>query len=60
MAKPTDSKPVTEGSTPSTPAMYSTWVIEHSVFYIYSVDWVYDIELESPKNLQLRLQMHNN
>lgn len=61
MAKPTDSKPVTEGSSPSTPAKeYSTWVIEHSVFYLYSVDWVYDIEHESPKDLQMRMLLHDN
>ncbi len=60
MAKPTDSKPVTEGSTPSTPAIYATWVIEHSVFYIYSVDWVYDIDYESPKEFRQRMKLHDN
>ncbi len=60
MAKPTDSKPVTEGSNPSTPAIYSTWVIEHSVLYLYGIDWVYNIDYESPKALRQRMKLHLN
>ena len=39
---------------------YSTWLIEHSVFYLYDIDWVYDIELWSPMELEGRLRLHVN
>ena len=53
------------GSNPTAPAMikqkeYSTWVIERSVLYLYGIDWVYDIDLWSPMELEVRIQQHNN
>lgn len=58
-------KQVGRGSSPRTPAMikqkeYSTWVIEHSVLYLYGIDWFYDIDLWSPMELEVRMQLHNN
>ena len=53
------------GSNPTAPAMieqteYSTWVIEHSVLYLYGIDWVYDIDVESPRELEARMRLHDN
>jgi len=39
---------------------YSAWVVERSVLYLYSIDWVYAFELESLMDLEARLQLDNN